>query len=97
VIAGMRRCVATSPLSGVDLAGALLSVALAETPPAQREGREGILTRLGLMGFGGPLSGFDRGIGAARDRPILHHSAGHGSREIVDFSDFGLWAVTSHY
>jgi predicted ATP-grasp superfamily ATP-dependent carboligase len=38
-------------LSGVDLAGALLSVSLGETPTAQQEGIEGIVTRLGLMGL----------------------------------------------
>jgi predicted ATP-grasp superfamily ATP-dependent carboligase len=36
-------------LSGVDLPGALLQVSLGETPPEQPEGREGVLTRLGLM------------------------------------------------
>jgi predicted ATP-grasp superfamily ATP-dependent carboligase len=38
-------------LSGVDLPGALLQVSLGETPPVQAEGREGVLTRLGLMGL----------------------------------------------
>ena len=38
-------------LSGVDLPGALLQVSLGETPPAQPEGRDGVLTRLGLMGL----------------------------------------------
>ena len=38
-------------LSGVDLPGALLRVSLGETPPVQAEGREGVLTRLGLMGL----------------------------------------------
>jgi predicted ATP-grasp superfamily ATP-dependent carboligase len=38
-------------LSGVDLPGALLLVSLGETPPVQSEGREGVLTRLGLMGL----------------------------------------------
>ena len=38
-------------LSGVDLAGALLQISLGETPPVQPEGREGVLTRLGLMGL----------------------------------------------
>jgi predicted ATP-grasp superfamily ATP-dependent carboligase len=37
-------------LSGVDLPGALLAVSLGENPPAQVEGRAGVLTRLGLMG-----------------------------------------------
>jgi predicted ATP-grasp superfamily ATP-dependent carboligase len=38
-------------LSGVDLSGALLQISLGETPPVQPEGREGVLTRLGLMGL----------------------------------------------
>jgi predicted ATP-grasp superfamily ATP-dependent carboligase len=38
-------------LSGVDLPGALLQVSLGENPPVQAEGREGVLTRLGLMGL----------------------------------------------
>ena len=37
--------------SGDDLPGALLQVSLGETPPAQRCGRAGVLTRLGLMGL----------------------------------------------
>src|SRR5260370_30086493 len=38
-------------LSGVDLPGAWLRIALGETPPVQPDGREGVLTRLGLMGL----------------------------------------------
>jgi predicted ATP-grasp superfamily ATP-dependent carboligase len=38
-------------LSGVDLPGALLQISLGATPPVQPEGREGVLTRLGLMGL----------------------------------------------
>jgi predicted ATP-grasp superfamily ATP-dependent carboligase len=38
-------------LSGVDLPGALLRISLGETPPVQADGREGVLTRLGLMGL----------------------------------------------
>src|SRR6202795_2820084 len=38
-------------LSGVDLPGALLQISLGETPPAQRDGRKGVVTRLGLMGL----------------------------------------------
>jgi predicted ATP-grasp superfamily ATP-dependent carboligase len=38
-------------LSGVDLPGALLQVSLGETAPTQPDGREGVLTRLGLMGL----------------------------------------------
>jgi predicted ATP-grasp superfamily ATP-dependent carboligase len=36
-------------LSGVDLPGALLRISLGETPPTQPAGREGVVTRLGLM------------------------------------------------
>lgn len=36
---------------GVDLPGALLLVSLGETPPTQPDGREGVLTRLGVMGL----------------------------------------------
>jgi predicted ATP-grasp superfamily ATP-dependent carboligase len=38
-------------LSGADLPGALLQISLGKTPPAQPEGRAGVLTRLGLMGL----------------------------------------------
>jgi predicted ATP-grasp superfamily ATP-dependent carboligase len=38
-------------LSGVDLPGVLLRISLGETPPVQPEGREGVFTRLGLMGL----------------------------------------------
>ena len=38
-------------LSGVDLPGALLRISLGEKPATQPEGREGVLTRLGLMGL----------------------------------------------
>jgi predicted ATP-grasp superfamily ATP-dependent carboligase len=38
-------------LSGVDLVGALLQISLGNAPPAQSEGRQGTLTRLGLMGL----------------------------------------------
>ena len=38
-------------LSGVDLPGALLQISLGEVPPVQPDGREGVLTRLGIMGL----------------------------------------------
>jgi hypothetical protein len=38
-------------LSGVDLPGALLQISLGEAPPVQPDGREGVLTRLGIMGL----------------------------------------------
>ncbi|MGP0088673.1 MAG: hypothetical protein ACLPKB_01735 [Xanthobacteraceae bacterium] len=37
--------------SGVDLTGVLLRVSLGETPPVEPDGREGVVTRLGLMGL----------------------------------------------
>jgi len=37
--------------SGVDLAGALLDVSRGEAPPVQPDGREGVMTKLGLMGL----------------------------------------------
>jgi predicted ATP-grasp superfamily ATP-dependent carboligase len=52
-------------LSGVDLSGALLQISLGETPPVQPEGREGVLTRLGLMGL------LDAGRQRNRRRDIL--------------------------
>lgn len=38
-------------LSGVDLPGALLAVSRGDSPPEQADGREGVVTRLGLMGL----------------------------------------------
>ncbi len=38
-------------LSGVDLPGALLRISLGEAPPVQPDGREGVVTRLGIMGL----------------------------------------------
>jgi hypothetical protein len=38
-------------LSGVDLAGAMISLSLGETPPEQPPGREGVVSCLGLMGL----------------------------------------------
>jgi hypothetical protein len=38
-------------LCGVDLAGTLLEVSRGEAPPSQPDGRDGVLTRLGLMGL----------------------------------------------
>src|ERR1700738_1289550 len=38
-------------LSGVDLPGALLRISLGESAPTQPEGREDVVTRLGLMGL----------------------------------------------
>ena len=53
-------------LSGVDLPGALLQISLGETPPMQPDGREGVLTRLGLMGL------LDAARRRSRRRDILH-------------------------
>jgi predicted ATP-grasp superfamily ATP-dependent carboligase len=52
-------------LSGVDLSGALLKISLGETPAAQPEGRDGVLTRLGLMGL------LDAALQRNRRRDIL--------------------------
>jgi biotin carboxylase len=56
-------------LSGVDLPGALLRISLGEAPPVQPEGREGVLTRLGLMGL------LDAARWRNRRRDILWESA----------------------
>ena len=53
-------------LSGVDLPGALLQISLGEAPPVQPDGREGVLTRLGLMGL------LDAARRRGRRRDILH-------------------------
>jgi predicted ATP-grasp superfamily ATP-dependent carboligase len=63
-------------LSGVDLAGALLSVSLGETPSAQKEGVEGVVTRLGLMGL---MDAANRGGGRSdvlRELVLLARGAG---------------------
>jgi predicted ATP-grasp superfamily ATP-dependent carboligase len=70
-------------LSGVDLPGALLQVSLGETPPAQGPGREGVLTRLGLMGLLDAARQRDRRRDVLREVALLAVGAGRyrGSRE----------------
>ena len=63
-------------LSGVDLAGALLRVSLGETPPPQLEGREGVITRLGLMGLMDAASRCGRRRDVLRELALLACTAG---------------------
>lgn len=70
-------------LSGVDLPGALLKISLGETPPAQADGREGVLTRLGLMGLLDAARQRRRRLDILREIALLASSSGRyrGSRE----------------
>jgi predicted ATP-grasp superfamily ATP-dependent carboligase len=70
-------------LSGVDLPGALLRISLGETPPVQPEGREGVLTRLGLMGLLDAARWRNRRRDVLREIGLLAFSSGRyrGSRE----------------
>jgi len=70
-------------LSGVDLPGALLQISLGETPPVQPEGREGVLTRLGLMGLLDAARRRNRRRDILREIDLLISSSGRyrGSRE----------------
>jgi predicted ATP-grasp superfamily ATP-dependent carboligase len=70
-------------LSGVDLPGALLQVSLGETPPAQPAGREGVLTRLGLMGLLDAARQRNRRRDILREIGLVTLSSGRyrGSRE----------------
>ena len=70
-------------LSGVDLPGALLQVSLGETPPTQAPGREGALTRLGLMGLLDAARQRHRRRDVLREIALLASGAGRyrGSRE----------------
>jgi predicted ATP-grasp superfamily ATP-dependent carboligase len=63
-------------LSGVDLAGALLSVSLGETPPVQPEGLEGVVTRLGLMGLMDAANQRGRRSDVLRELILLARGAG---------------------
>jgi predicted ATP-grasp superfamily ATP-dependent carboligase len=69
--------------SGVDLPGALLRVSLGETPPTQRDGREGVLTRLGLMGLLDAARQRNRRRDILREIGLLASGSGRyrGSRE----------------
>jgi predicted ATP-grasp superfamily ATP-dependent carboligase len=70
-------------LSGVDLPGALLRVSLGETPPTQPDGREGVLTRLGLMGLLDAARQRNRRWDILREVGLLVSGSGRyrGSRE----------------
>ena len=70
-------------LSGVDLPGALLRISLGQTPPTQADGREGVLTRLGLMGLLDAARQRNRRRDVLREIGLLASSAGRyrGSRE----------------
>ncbi len=70
-------------LSGVDLPGALLRISLGETPPVQPDGREGVLTRLGLMGLLDAARQRDRRRDILREIGLLVTGSGRyrGSRE----------------
>jgi predicted ATP-grasp superfamily ATP-dependent carboligase len=69
--------------SGIDLPGALLQVSLGETPPAQAPGREGVVTRLGLMGLLDAARLRNRRRDVLREIALLASSSGRyrGSRE----------------
>jgi predicted ATP-grasp superfamily ATP-dependent carboligase len=69
--------------SGVDLPGALLRISLGETPPAQAPGREGIVTRLGLMGLLDAARRRNRRRDVLREIMLLITGSGRyrGSRE----------------
>ncbi len=70
-------------LSGVDLPGALLLVSLGKTPPTQPDGREGVLTRLGLMGLLDAAQQRNRRRDILREIGLLAAGSGRyrGSRE----------------
>jgi predicted ATP-grasp superfamily ATP-dependent carboligase len=70
-------------LSGVDLPGALLRISLGETAPAQGAGREGVITRLGLMGLLDAARQRNRRRDVLREIVLLASGTGryHGSRE----------------
>ena len=70
-------------LSGIDLPGALLKISLGETPPALAPGREGVVTRLGLMGLLDAARRRNRRRDVLREIMLLATSSGRyrGSRE----------------
>jgi predicted ATP-grasp superfamily ATP-dependent carboligase len=70
-------------LSGVDLPGALLRISLGETAPVQPEGREGVVTRLGLMGLLDAARQRNRRRDVLREIALLATASGRyrGSRE----------------
>jgi predicted ATP-grasp superfamily ATP-dependent carboligase len=70
-------------LSGVDLPGALLRISLGEAAPTQGPGREGVLTRLGLMGLLDAARQRNRRRDVLREIVLIASSSGRyrGSRE----------------
>ena len=70
-------------LSGVDLPGALLQISLGEAPPVQPDGREGVLTRLGMMGLLDAAGQRHRRRDILREIALLAAGSGRyrGSRE----------------
>ncbi len=73
-------------LSGVDLAGALLRVSLGEAPAAQPDGRDGVLTRLGLMALMDAAARSGRRRDVLRELSLLVRRAGRyrgSSEELV--------------
>jgi len=70
-------------LSGADLAGALLRVSLGRSPEVQDDGREGVVTRLGLMGLMDAARQRGRRGDVLRELVLLACSAGRyrGSAE----------------
>ena len=63
-------------LSGVDLAGALLDLSRGAAPPVQPDGREGVVTRLGLMGLMDAAQRRGRPRDVLRELALLAFSAG---------------------
>jgi hypothetical protein len=70
-------------LSGVDLPGALLQISLGETAAVQVPGREGVVTRLGLMGLMDAARQRNRRRDVLREIVLLASGSGRyrGSRE----------------
>jgi predicted ATP-grasp superfamily ATP-dependent carboligase len=63
-------------LAGVDLPGALLQISLGESPATQPEGREGVLTRLGLMGLSDAARQRNRRRDVLREIALLASGSG---------------------
>ncbi|MBW8816400.1 MAG: hypothetical protein JF588_23520 [Caulobacterales bacterium] len=75
--------------SGVDLAGALLRVSLGEAPPAQPQAREGVVTRLGLMGLMDAASRRGRRSDVLRELALLAGGAGRYGGSIEELVPLG--------
>jgi predicted ATP-grasp superfamily ATP-dependent carboligase len=70
--------------SGVDLAGALLRVSLGESPSTQPGGREGVVTRLGLMGLMDAARRRDRRGDVLRELAQLALSSGRYQNSVEE-------------